>query len=339
MTETAPLSAPRLDLCAIGNVCIDLIAIVPDAFLARHHIAKSMTTLINGSQLAAIEAELPGMLRLPGGVGGNVSHVVAALGGRAGFQGKNGQDPAGALFEKDLRDHGIATHLPLAPDPTLGASQVACFGSPDGDRTFATYDGAAKTLVPEDIDLGMIAGSRSLYLDGFCLMAPGALATYLLAAATNRKAGGLSFFNPCDPYVITSYPDCVRTLLAKVDGVISNLTEARMLFGDGTHREIAERMAAKYKAGGVTDGAQGAWVFHDRELAFIPPADISAIPLIDSNGAGDHFAAGLIYGILSGLALEQAGLLGRDCALDCLSHAGARPLGSLQHLVSALTKI
>ena len=336
MTSFAP--AP-LDLCAIGNVCIDLIATVPDEFLERHHIAKSITTLIDGRQLAAIEVELPEMLRLPGGVGGNVSHVVAALGGRAGFQGKCGQDSSGALFAADLKAHNIAAHLPIVSDPSLNSSQIVCLGSLDGDRTFASYDGAAKTLVPEDLDREMISNSKALYLDGFCLMAPGALATYLLAIDINRAAGGLAFFNPCDPYVITSYPDCVKTLLAKVDGVICNLTEARMLFGDGELRVIAERMAQSYKAGAVTDGAHGAWVFRDTELAFIPPANISALPRIDSNGAGDHFAAGFIYGMLSGLPLEAAGRLGCACSLDCLSHAGARPLGSLRHLVLALNKI
>lgn len=333
---TIPLS--RFDLCAIGNVCIDIVANVSDEFLKEFGLTKSVNNQLTAAERDALQAALPDALFVPGGVGPNVAHVMSALGGRAAFQGKAGDDKYTDLVIEDMKAHGIHTHLPSA-DKNLQTSQIACLATPDGDRTFASYDGASTTLTKDDIDIELIQRSTITYLDSYTMIAPGAADAFLKAIAASQEAGCFSCLNPCDVTVLNKQPEVMRRIADNVSMLICNFHEAKALFGKMTHEEIAQMMADKYLAGAVTDGANGAYVFSHQKVAFIPPADTSSLTSVDSNGAGDHFAAGFLFGFLRDLPLEQAGELGQLCALDCLSHPGAQPLGSLKHLVSALTKI
>lgn len=328
----------RFDLCAIGNVCIDLITKVPDDFLQFHGLVKSRNNPIDGQKLETMLADLPtDILTLPGGVGANVAHVVAALGGRAAFQGKRGKDKAGDICAADFQRQGIACHLAIEPNPLLGSSKIMCFSSPDGDRSFASYDGAAKTLVPEDLDYDLISASNILYLDCYCLLAGRSRDTFLEAIRTSHQSGNLCIINPCDPSVCKAHEQTFSILLANVDGIICNIDEAQTLFTDLPAMEMAHFMSDRFRVGALTNGSQGAWVFRDRDIVFIPPPDTSLLKEIDSNGAGDHFSAGYLYGLQCGMGLEQAGTLARRTAGDCLGHAGARPLGSLKHLLAGLS--
>lgn len=334
---TSPLS--QFDVCAIGNVCIDLIATVDDAFLARHEIKKSVCTYINSAQLIQITDELPQPIVTPGGVGANVSHVIAALGGRAVFQGKASTDDYSRTIRQDLEEHGILTHMPVVASPSLKSSQVFCLGTPDGDRSFASYDGAAKTLCAADLNLDYIRRSRITYLDAYTLLSADAEDAMVTAHQASYDAGNYCCFNPCDTSIIRHYPSALNAVLERCEMLICNLPEAVALFGEGSAKDHAHQMAGRFHAGAVTHGSSGAYVFNKGEVAFIEAADTRRLSAINSNGAGDHFAAGFLYGLTRGFPLEIAGILGKNCALDCLSHPEARPLGSLSHLVTALTKI
>jgi len=332
-----PQPLPPIDLCAIGNVCIDIVADVSDAFLAQFGLTKSVNNQLLAAPREILRAALPDALLVPGGVGANVCHVISALGGQAAFLGKAGDDDYAGLVIDDMKAHGIFTHLP--PAMGLQTSQVFCLNTPDGDRTFASYDVAATTLKKDDIDIEVIKRSTITYLDSHTMIAPGAPDTFFKAIAASQEAGCFTCLNPCDVTVIAAHPDIMKKIADNVSMLICNLHEAQSLFGTMAHKDMAEIMAARYIAGAVTDGANGAYVFSHQTVTFIPPADVSSLDKVDSNGAGDHFAAGFLFGFLRDLPLEQAGKLGQLCAMDCLSHPGARPLGSLKHLVSALTKI
>ena len=334
---TSPTS--QFDVCAIGNVCIDLIATVDDAFLEAHKIKKSICTYINAAQLSQITAELQSPIVTPGGVGANVSHVIAALGGHAVFQGKGSSDDYSRTIRQDLEERGILTHIPVVASPSLKSSQVFCLGTPDGERSFASYDGSAKTLCAADLNLDYIRRSKITYLDAYTLLSADAEDAMVTAHQASYDAGNYCCFNPCDTSIIKHYPSALNAVLERCEMLICNLPEAVALFGEGSAKDHARQMADRFHAGAVTHGGNGAYVFNKGEIAFIQPADTGRLAGINSNGAGDHFAAGFLYGLIRGFPLEIAGTLGKNCALDCLGHPEARPLGSLTHLVTALTKI
>ena len=57
--------------------------------------------------------------------------------------------------------------------------------------------------------------------------------------------------------------------------------------------------------------------------------------LVDSTGAGDLYAAGLLYGLTHGLPLAACGRLGSLAAAAVLGQLGARPERPLAPLVDA----
>jgi sugar/nucleoside kinase (ribokinase family) len=65
---------------------------------------------------------------------------------------------------------------------------------------------------------------------------------------------------------------------------------------------------------------------------------VAAAPVdrvIDTTGAGDLFAAGMLYGLTHGMDPVQSARLGGVCAAEIISHTGARPESDLQALASA----
>ena len=98
-------------------------------------------------------------------------------------------------------------------------------------------------------------------------------------------------------------------------------------------------MKNRFYFGAITDGSNGATVFLGDEICHTPAIMVEKEKLMDTNGAGDHFAAGFIYGLMHQFTLDESARLGILCATDCVSHTGARPLGgyeSLKHLAASV---
>lgn len=322
-----------LHLAAIGNACTDLVATVGDDFLLRHSLRKSYCTYLTLDQLKTIKADLPSFDSIAGGVGGNVASVIAALGGRAAFLSKISKDPEGMAFSDTLKAFGIEDRMAVSEEESL-SPQVICLTTPDGDRSFASYDGVAKTMGPKDLDSQALERSALVFFDGYSLYADRAAENFSLAYESVKKGEGLLCFNPCDVSVIEAHSALIHHILTQTDILICNYTESRALFGDLAPEEMARLLSKRYVSGAITNGSCGAHVFKDREVLFVPAPPTLHLLEIDSNGAGDHFAGGFLYALAEQHPLGHAGKLAQLCALDSLSHAGARPLGSLKHLLT-----
>ncbi len=327
---------------AIGNACTDLVAKVDDAFLVKHNIRKfHCTHLTTAEALQVIKDDLPSFQSIAGGAGANVAHVISALGGESHFISKIAADPEGLSFKKYMEENGVACHFPPASPAELGGSSiVVTLLTNDGERTFISYDVIAKTFSSDDYDFDIIRASNILYLDGYSFCSDKTGESFIKAARANTESGGTTIFNLGDLSILEANPKEIANLLPYCSGMICNYTEARVLFGSPDIDTLITRMKSQFKIGAITNGADGSTVFANGQTAYIAAEDISNLAEIDTNGAGDHFSGGFLYGLMNGYDLSAAGKLGNLCAKDCLSHAGARPLGgrgSLNHLAK-LTK-
>lgn len=321
---------------SIGNACTDLIASVDDQFLIDRNIRKFFCTHLETIEdLSALRSDMPSIRSIPGGAGANVAHVISALGGTSHFISKVANDEEGTSFVRHMEANGVTCNFPPISSAELGSPQVATLITPDGERTFVSFDGVAHDFSDKDYDFPLIETSAVLYLDGYCFSSPYTPESFIKAAQANRKSGGTTFFNLGDLSILEKNPDQVAKLLQNCNGIICNYPEARILFGTDDPHEMNKRMAERFEVGAITHGADGAYVVSHHHVAHIPAASISDLSTIDTNGAGDHFSGGFIFGLMNDFSLEEAGKLGILCARDCLSHAGARPLGghgSLKHL-------
>ncbi len=91
------------------------------------------------------------------------------MGIETGFIGKIGHDSYGKFYRKALENHGIQTHL-IEGDIASGCAMTLI--TPDGERTFGTYLGAAATLTAEELSPQMFNGYDLLQIEGYLVQDP-----------------------------------------------------------------------------------------------------------------------------------------------------------------------
>ena len=105
---------PRLDVLAIGNAIVDVIADTDDAFLAAEGLTKGSMRLIDAEEAERLYSHMGQAREVSGGSAGNTASGVAALGGRAGFIGQVAPDQLGEFYIHDLRSVGVEFTTPPA---------------------------------------------------------------------------------------------------------------------------------------------------------------------------------------------------------------------------------
>ena len=112
-----------------------------DRLLNTFNLPKGSMQLIDHQKAKFIDNQTANLKETTtGGSAANTIHGIARLGTATGFIGKVGKDSKGHLFYKDMKDSG--TH-PLLIESESMSGFALTFVSKDGERTFATYLGAA----------------------------------------------------------------------------------------------------------------------------------------------------------------------------------------------------
>ncbi len=320
-----------LDFCGLGNACIDIVVEVDETFLARHSLPKGICTYLTDDRAEEIDSALILPLFEPGGCAANTAVVVTSLGGEAAFMGRVANDEIGQLFMKSMDESHVLYEPDLAPMVGRGSTRVYTFITPDADRTFATYYGEQEMLSTSDLNERAIRDARYTYVDGYALHSEYNRETFMTAIHWAHKAGNKAVFNPCDVSILNQYKDLCEALMDKVDILICNEVEARLITGIEKLDEAVKALSARFERGAVTAGAEGALIFNDKGITALPAHKPEA-PIIDTNGAGDAFAGGYIYGLSQGMDDLRAARLGIFCASRIITQIGARPKRPLSDL-------
>lgn len=307
----------------IGNIAADLVAQVDDAFLAQFNFAKGQCTYITSTQMEAVKEALRGRYTATsGGAAANVASCIGLLGGRAAILGRYADDEAGKIFERAMQDF----HVALASSPHTGdgefTAQIFCLTTPDTERTFAACYGSAAKLEESDIPADTVKQSQILYLDGYSFVAPQARAVFDYALKLSRQGGNFIAFNPNDRSIINNYIDDVRHFLKVADIIFLAAPDAVALYEARDLEEAKTKIATTGKRAVVTNGAQGSWIFDGTLWNFIAAVAPDGA-VVDTNGAGDNYAGGFLYGLSTGLDIVAAGRLGAACAAYVITRPGA----------------
>ncbi len=308
-------------LSALGNAPIDLIAPVPDGFLQRFDLVKGDYNKVDDNLAAIITAQLPpDITTMPGGGVSNAVACYATLGGQAAFMGPLVMDAWGQVIADDLQARGIDQPIAgIAPGPH-STKRILCLITPDGERSFVGLPGGGAVLTNDNLCGNTLGRSDFILLDGYILRKPETLAAFQTACNTTHGQIGLM---PGSVTMLRDYRVYFEMLLDTVDALFINATEARFLYQTDDMPRIYTALQDRYARGSVTLGADGAFVFADGKGMHIPNAPLSG-PVIDTNGAGDAFAGGLLYGLLHGHDLSHAGQIGATCAAHVITRPGAR---------------
>ncbi|MBB2911533.1 sugar/nucleoside kinase (ribokinase family) [Streptosporangium becharense] len=293
-------------LLVIGDVVTDVVAL---------HDGPALTGLAVGTDTAA------DIVLRPGGSGANTASWAARLGADARILTRVGFD-TGEWHAAELRRFGVRPHLRI--DPNRPTAVVIAMVDGSGERSMLTNRGAGGHIGIDDWDESLLDGVGHLHLSGYTLFAEPGLQLARLALAEASRRGVSISVDPSSTGFLRSFGPqrFVReTLAARL--IIPNLDEALLLTGETTAEGAAEELSLRYGAAAVKLGARGALMARNGKLS----ARVSglAAEVIDSIGAGDAFAAGLLTALLNGADDGAALDAGRRAGAEAVSVVGGRP--------------
>ncbi|HYI63437.1 MAG TPA: adenosine kinase [Allosphingosinicella sp.] len=330
------MTGTRLDVLAIGDAVVDVIATADDEFLERERLVKGSMQVLDADGATRLYAQMRQARETSGGSAANTMAGVAALGGRAGFVGQVADDQLGEIFTHDIRALGVEF---LTPARSGGAPTGRCLilVTPDAQRTMNTFRGAAHELDAGALDAAQIRGAAILYLEAYLWRSAGPRAAMAQAMAIAHEAGRKVAFTLSDIACIAPHRAEMMAMIeaGAIDLLFANENEIRELADEADRDAAIAALQDKVPLIVVTCGAEGALAVERGQIASVPIARIGR-DVVDTTGAGDLFAAGFLVGQARGKSLEESLRIGAIAAAEVISHFGARPEAGLRALVGAL---
>ena len=323
-------SATPIDVLAIGNAIVDVLATTPEEVLVEHGLTKGTMALVEHDRAEVLYAAMGPGTEASGGSAANTAAGVASLGGSAVFIGKVAAEELGEVFLHDIRASGV--EFKTVPSDEGPTARCLVMVTPDAERTMSTCLGVAGHVRASDIDADEIARASVLYVEGYLCGLPStrealAKAMELASASGTKVALSLS-----DPAWVELHHDELNRLVDSVDLLFCNEAEAIGLSGTGDFHRALESLRRRCPVAAVTRGAAGSVVITPEEQHVVEAASVER--LVDTTGAGDLFAAGFLFGFTRGFELDRCARLGGLAAGEVITHFGARPQAPLAKLAA-----
>jgi len=321
-----------LDIVAMGDAIVDIIASCDDEFLTRHRLPKGSMQLLTPAQADELYAAMGVAREMSGGSAANSMAGIAAMGGSSAFIGQVAEDQLGLIFEHDMHALGVRFETPPLEDgPPTGRCLILV--TPDGQRTMNTCPGASHELSVDALDRDMIASASILFLEGYLFGPAKPRAAMMEAIEVAHSAGRKVGFTLSESVCIAERKEPFTQMIDSggVDLLFANEDEALQLTGRTDLQSALGELGAKVPTLVITKGPQGAIGIEAGQMIAIPAAPVEQV--IDTTGAGDLFAAGFLAARCKGASLERCLWTGAIAAGEVIKHYGARPIVDLKTIV------
>jgi sugar/nucleoside kinase (ribokinase family) len=322
----------QFDVCGVGNALVDVIAPATDDFLTQHTISKgAMTLIFDEPAVETLYASMAPGREVSGGSAANTLAGVASFGARAAYIGKVCDDQLGGVFRHDLNAGGVSYDTaPRTGGPSTGRCLINV--TPDGQRSMSTFLGCSPLLTADDLDEVKIASAGIVFLEGYLFDAPEAKAAFVKAAQIAHDAGRKVSLTLSDLFCVDRHKEAFRDLVANhVDILFANEAEIIALYDAADFDAALVLAMADCEFVALTRSEKGSVLARNGEVVTVPADPIDKV--VDTTGAGDLYAAGVLFGVATGRDLETCGRLGSLAAGEIISHYGARPEVNLAQLV------
>ena len=320
----------KYQVVGIGNAVVDVITQSTDSFLTEMGIEKGIMQLVETERSEELFSAMDERVQTPGGSVANTIAGIGSLGLATGFIGRVRDDELGHFYADAMTREGIDfVNAPVAGGE-LPTSRSMIFVSPDGERSMNTYLGISAELGPDDVDESVAAGAEVVFLEGYLFDKDKGKDAFIRTARACRAAGGKAGIAISDPFCVERHrADFVSLIENEMDFVIGNEAEIRSLYQDNDLEADLARVAAACPLVVCTRSGDGVSIIHKGERTDIP---VNKIVPVDATGAGDQFAAGFLFGLVSGHNMATCGAMGNVCAAEVISHVGPRPEADMQAL-------
>lgn len=337
-------SNPAWDVLGLGQAMVDFQAAVNDDFLEEIGIAKGGRRIITLEERAQILALLGSQYQIS--AGGSLANTLANM-GRLGMANESegavslkvaaasivGCDALGSFHTAQQSQAGVHTLSRPLPESCTGT--VIVLTTPDANRTFLSYLGTPQELQIDKTVQESILDSRVVALEGYVWETPNAAERIRQVVEVSHSCGTLVGMTAGDANVVKRHRDGMwQVLEGGIDFLFANRSEAQALLQrDCTAEEAALQLGPHCGMVVITDGANGSCISAMGRLQVVPPFWASSKP-VDTCGAGDGYAAGFMYGFLTGLDPTSMGRFGARVASTVIAkHGGALSTAEAELLV------
>lgn len=305
-------------IIGLGNALVDIIVFIEDdALLQELELPKGSMQLVDierSSRIRKACEQLPQSFA-SGGSAANTINGVARLGAGASFIGKIGKDDYGRIFREDLEKNNIK---PILFHSETHSGRAVALISPDKERTFATHLGAAIELASDDISGEHFHGHDIFHIEGYCVQDHELLEKSVKIA---REQGMTISIDMASYNVVEENLAFLKYIVNEyIDIVFANEEEAKSFTGKQPE-EALDEIATMCKIAVVKTGKDGSMVKSGDNVYHIPAIDAR---VVDTNGAGDIYAAGFLYGFSKDWSLDKCARTGGILAGTIIEITGAR---------------
>src|SRR5206468_3338935 len=280
---SASVTSTSLDIVAIGDAIVDVIATCDDAFLAERGFAKGSMRLLSADEARDLYAAMGPAREISGGSAANSMAGAAALGLNAAFVGQVADDQLGTIFAHDIRSLGVRFETPpIASPPPTGRCLILV--TPDAQRTMSTSPGASHELTPAALDPELIRSASITFLEGYLWGPERPRAAMLEAARIAHSAGRTVAFTLSESLCLGDRREGVLGMIeaGTVDILFGNEDEVRHLTGCGEFADCIESLSRHVATLVITRGAEGAVAVEKGDRAEIAASPVERI--VDTTG-------------------------------------------------------
>lgn len=320
----------QFDVLGIGNILMDIIAPVSNDFLKKEEIEKASMSLIGEERATILTNSFLShgkVQEIAGGSAANTLFGINALGLRSAFIGKVKNDKIGNRIKKSMIEGGVDFFSSLnMSGPASGRCLIAV--TPDGERSMSTFLGAACMFTKKDIIKSKIKAASCVYLEGYLFDTPPAKEAFIQVAKIAKSYDRKIALTLSDSFCVDRHRSSFQSFINDhVNILFANKDEILSLYKCEDIETALNNLSSKKLTACITDGKSGSLIQSGTSRHYINASPVKDV--VDTTGAGDQYAAGVLAGRALGLDWPDSGYLGSIAASEVVSHYGARPLSNI----------
>ncbi|KAK1307459.1 hypothetical protein QJS10_CPA10g01152 [Acorus calamus] len=324
----------RWDVLGLGQAMVDFSGVVDDEFLDRLGLEKGTRKVINHEERGRVLRAMDGC-SYKAAAGGSLSNTLVALARLGGpsidnpglhvaMTGSVGSDPLGGFYRAKLLRANVNFRSAPVKDGTTGT--VIVLTTQDAQRTMLAYQGTSSNVNYDECLASIVSKTNILVIEGYLFELPHTMNAILKACQDAHKNGVLIAVTASDVSCIERYHDNFWEIIGNyADILFANSAEASALCGfTSQDNPISSTRYLSHFVPfvSVTDGPRGSYIGVKGEAIYVPPSPCTPV---DTCGAGDAYASGILYAILKGTSdLKSMGLLASKVAAVVVAQQGTR---------------
>lgn len=318
------MSDKKYDVFGVGNAIVDILAQVEDHVIADLSLNKGSMALMSTEQQGDILTTIndPSLTFAAGGSAANTMVAITQSGGSGVYTGRVADDTNGEYYKKGMESEGVLFYVPPAETGHEPTGSSVILTTPDAERTMCTHLGISTSLDKSDIDFDLLAQSKCCYVEGYLWTSEGPREACLEVFRHAKANGVLSAFTFSDSFLVDLFADQFKDVVREhCDIIFCNADEARKFIGNDDLEQCVKEIGDMCGQCFITDGANGSYAVIDGDILKIDGFDVKAV---DTVGAGDAFAGGVLYGLTNGLSTTKSARWGNYLASRVVSKFGPR---------------